>query len=310
MAPIIDIMGPGSIVMGATMGRQNLIEVPLSAAQAGGRWLTHGNSIDRQPTFSPDGKWVLFSSNRSDNLDLWKVSTESGAVRRITEDPADDWDPAFTPDGERILWSSSRTGHLEIWMCNADGTGARQLTDDGVDAENPTATPDGRWIVYNSTNPKAPGIWKIHPDGTGAVRIVPGIWSTPDVSPDGVHVAFRTGVSEPRTLMVARLEDGEMVGQPIVLPGNIFTGRPRWMPDGRALLFTGLDDAGHLGVFAQDFAPEKDTTTTRRPLVAFEADAPAESFAISPNGSRVILAPFEEINSLMLADGLTGLESK
>jgi Tol biopolymer transport system component len=130
---VLDIFSPGTILFGARTARQNLLELPVddgAAPAAGKRWLTHGNSIDRQPAFSPDGEWVIFSSNRSGNLDLYKLSTGSGAIRRITEDAADDWDPAFTPDGRQIIWSSARGGHFEVWICDADGTGARQLTRD------------------------------------------------------------------------------------------------------------------------------------------------------------------------------------
>ena len=306
-SPVIDMSGPGALVMGTITYQQGLLEIALPNEKgARGRWLTHGNNVSRQPVFSPDGEWILFTSNRTDNLDLWKVSTRTGAVRRITEDSADDWDPAFTRDGSQILWSSARAGHFEIWICNADGTGARQLTNDGVDAENPTATPDGRWVVYNSTNPAHPGIWKIHPDGTGAVRIVPGFWSTPDVSPDGAHIAFRT-LAIPRTVNVARVEDGAIVGVPIPLKGDNIPGRPRWMPDGRSLLFTSLDETGSNGVYVQDFVPGKDTAATRRPLVPFDPAAQVESYAIAPDGKRVVISYLELSNSLMLASGLPGL---
>jgi Tol biopolymer transport system component len=263
--------------------------------------------VDRQPTFSPDGEWVLFSSNRSGNLDLWKVSTRTSAVRRITDDAADDWDPAFTPDGKQILWSSSRSGHFEIWICAADGTGARQLTNDGFDAENPTATQDGKWIVYNSQNPARPGIWKIHPDGSGAAIIVSGSWSTPEVSPDGVHVAFRTS-NPPRVVRVARIADGELLPFPIELPGDVTHGRPRWLPDGRSLAFTGSDAAGALGVFVQEFTPGRDNRAAHRPLVGFDLDAPLESFGISPDGRRVVYATVDQIDALILAEGLPGVE--
>ncbi|HZI94222.1 MAG TPA: hypothetical protein VFE84_08250, partial [Patescibacteria group bacterium] len=271
------------------------------------RWLTRGNSIDRQPTFSSDGQWVLFSSNRSGNLDLWKLSTATGAVRRITEDPGDDWDPAFTPDGAQILWSSSRGGHFEIWICAADGSGARKLSDDGADAENPTATKDGQWIVYNSTNRAKSGIWKIHPDGSGAVRVVPGSWSTPDVSQDGAYVAFRTG-GPPRVVNVARLSDGVVLPFPIGLPGAASDGRPRWFPDGRTLAYTGTDATGTLGIYAQPFSPQLDTRAIRRAIAGFSRDSATESFAISPDGTRLVYSAVEHIDTLMLAEGLPGIE--
>ncbi|MCH8881997.1 MAG: PD40 domain-containing protein, partial [SAR324 cluster bacterium] len=103
-------------VMGILMGRQNLLEVEVTGQAAIGvaHSITRGNSRDRQPVFSPDGRWVLFSSNRGGDLDLWKLSLETGAIQRITEDGAADWDPGFTADGN-ILWSSDRSGHFEIW---------------------------------------------------------------------------------------------------------------------------------------------------------------------------------------------------
>jgi Tol biopolymer transport system component/tRNA A-37 threonylcarbamoyl transferase component Bud32 len=307
-AEVIDISGPGSLVVGTSSNRQNLTEITLSGpvSEAGRRWLTRGNSLDRQPTYSPDGQWILFTSNRTGNLDLWKLSTTTGAVRRITEDSADDWDPAFTPDGRQIVWSSSRSGHFEIWICAADGTGARQLSDDGFDAENPTVTSDGQWVVYNSGSPAKAGIWRIHPDGTGAERIIPGTWSTPDVSPDGRHVAFRTS-QEPRTLWVARIADGKILEPSIYLPGNITNARPRWLPDGRSLAFVGTNEAGAQGIFAQAFSPGRDTRGTRRVLAGFDPESPLETFGISPDGAHLTHSAIDNLESIMLAEGLQGI---
>src|SRR5262249_26824083 len=149
---IFDVVDDGRLVFDNRSPRENLREVIIGrakSASAESRWLTRGNSNDRQPVYSPDGEWVLFTSNRSGNLDLWEVSHTSGGVRHVTDDPNVDWDPAYTSNGKQILWSSNRGGHFEIWIADADGSAARQLTHDGVDAENPAATPDGQWIVYN-----------------------------------------------------------------------------------------------------------------------------------------------------------------
>ena len=136
-------------------GRQNLREYALDG-HGPPRWITHGTINDRQPVFAPGGEWVVFSSNRSGNLDLWAVSTRTGVVRSITDDPADDWDPAFSPDGRSLLWSSNRSGNLEIWASNPDGTGAHQVTHDGEDAQNPTQTRDGQVDRLFLRKPQAP----------------------------------------------------------------------------------------------------------------------------------------------------------
>ncbi|MGH7341421.1 MAG: TolB family protein, partial [Candidatus Rokuibacteriota bacterium] len=180
---------------------------------------------------------------------------------------------------------------------------------DGFDAENPTATADGQWVVYNSTNPSGSGIWKIRPDGTGATRLVPGTWSTPDVSPDGSHVVFRTG-TVPRAVWVARTTDGQVVGSPIELPGDNRNGRPRWAPDGRSLMFTGSDETGAFGIYAQEFPPGPETASTRRRVAGFVLDSPLETFGISPDGKRLVYSTVDQMDSLMLADGLRGVEPR
>jgi hypothetical protein len=79
-------------------------------------------------------------------------------------------------------------------------------------------------------------------------------------------------------------------------------GRAKWMPNGRAIAFIGQNERGINGVFVQDFAPGKDTTNTRRPLAGFDDERTTESFGISPDGSRLSIASWDQMFSLMLAE--------
>ena len=91
---LIDMLPDGRLVLSSLMARQNLREVTIGARTlVDGRWLTSGLAIDRQPVYSPDGRSVMFSSNRGGTLDLWEVSVETGEMHRVTDDPEDDWDP-------------------------------------------------------------------------------------------------------------------------------------------------------------------------------------------------------------------------
>jgi Tol biopolymer transport system component len=300
---VIDILGFGRLVFDSRSAPRNLREVQLKAGapSAGGRWLTRGNSTDGQPAYSPDGEWIIFTSNRSGNVDLWEISTKSGILRRITEDPATDWDPGFTPDGKKIIWSSNRSGNLEIWTGDADGSNARQVTHDGVDAENPTATPDG-WIAYASGNPAKLGIWKIREDGSQAARLVAGEVFFPEVSPDGTYAAYAGG-NRGASLAIVRISAGAKV--PFQVPGVAF--RPRWMPESRAIAFMAQDEKGVSSIFVQDFAPGKDTAKTRRKVTGSDTDMRVHSYGISPDGSRMTVSYEQDQYNLMTAERVPGV---
>ena len=300
------VLAPGQLLVSVDATRQTLRELPLSEAPSGsGRRLSGGITMDRQPAYSPDGASIVFSSSRDGNLDIWQVWPETGTVRRLTDHPAHDWDPALIAGGQRLVWSSNRSGNFEIWIAEADGSGARQLSRDGSDAENPTATPDGTWIFYNSLLSEKAGLWKIRADGTDAARLVAGQALHPETSPDGKHVLYFTRPSGPqRTLHVVAAADGKPVEFTIA---GLDDWRARWRPDGRAIIFRSRDEAGRWGLYEQDFAPGQDTASTRRRLAGFDPRIELETFGISPDGSRLVLAEIEWSGSILVARGVQGV---
>jgi Tol biopolymer transport system component len=191
-------------------------------------------------------------------------------------------------------------------MSNSDGSGARQVSRDGINAENPTSGGDGSWIVYTSRAVPKRGVWKVRPDGSGAKLLVAGETHMPEVSPDGRFAAFRIDVPGNRfVLRVARVSDGAPVFE-TPLPGG--SGRPRWLPDGSAIVFMASDQKGRTGIFIQDFRPGEDTLKSRRILAPSDPDSPLESFGISPDGARITVSFEEQFTALMLAEGVPGIE--
>jgi len=110
---------------------------------------------------------------------------------------------------------------------------------------------------------------------------------------------------------VVRLEDGQ--AEPFEIAVNakrrttVTLGRARWMPDGKAIAFVGQDESGAFGIYVQDFAPGQDSTATRRKLSSFDPDVAAESFGLAPDGTRLVVAGWVQLFSLMEADHLPGL---
>jgi Tol biopolymer transport system component len=308
----IEVLNSNQVVLEERSVRQHLHEVPWAGDVDGKprKVLTGGLGRDRQPHCSPEGDRIIFSSNRSGNVDLWTVNRRTGALRQLTDDPANDWDPAFSPDGRSILWSSDRSGNMEIWMAAADGSRARQVTDDGVDAENPTMTPDGEWIVYASANDAKQGVWKIRPDGSDAVRLAEGSYLVPDVSPDGRFAAFTHRRALGFVIRVLEVETGEILPFEIDIYAsrqhtNITYGRSRWRPDGQAILYIGTDEQGRSGVFVQEFDPGADTSASRRVLAGCSREFATESLDVTPDGESVIIAAMFDLRSLKLAEHLS-----
>jgi Tol biopolymer transport system component len=309
-ALVLDVSADGRLLFDTRSPRQNLREVALGRDAGAARWLSRGESTDRQPVYSPDGERVAFSSNRGGGVNLWVLSIATGKLQRVTSEHVN-WDPAFTRDG-RLLWSSNRGGTFEVWTADADGSGVRQLTKDGGSAENPTATADGQWVVYRSGHPEKAGLWKIRTDGSRATQLVKGRISTPEVSPDGTRVLYRVFSGRyPALIRVARVADGGQEPFEISIDAQrrttVTLGRARWTPDGREIAFVGQDESGTSGVFVQPFVPGRDTSARRRRLAGFDPDLATESFGISPDGSRVVIAGWVQLFSLMQAEGLPGL---
>jgi Tol biopolymer transport system component len=307
----MSVLGNNRLVFDTTQQSQSLERVAVD----GGRYepVTNGVSTDRQPAYSRDGSRVLFTSNRSGNVDLFSYEFATGRLLQLTEHPASDWDGAYSPDGTSIVWSSDRGGNLEIWLADADGGNPRQVSHDGVDAENPTMTPDGEWIVYSSGNPANSGIFKVRPDGSDATLLLAGNWVNPEVSPDGRYVSLvATGAARRNTVRVVDFATGQLADFGVTIDfeldmPNITYGRARWLPDGRRLAYIGVNDEGRSGVWLQDFEPGRDTTASRRPLSPFSDTNVIETFGISPDGEHVVTSALDEIRALRSVDGLPTL---
>jgi len=304
------VLDADRMVIDEESGQAELLEFTLDGGTASPtpHRLTSSLARDRQPAYSPDGEQIIFSSNRSGNIDLWTLNRATGAIAQLTDDPGDDWDPAYTPDGKQILWSSTRSGNLEIWIADADGSGARQVSRDGVDAENPTMTRDGQWIVYYSNNDNSRGIWKIRPDGSDATHLVEVSCLLPEVSPDGRYALYVVLQSLNFEIHILELETGAEVPFTIDISTverhqTVTFGRARWMPDGHAIVYVGQNAAGHIGLHIQDFVPGQDTTDSRRELVGFTADSAIESMGIAPDGrSFTVSATFQRLALRLASD--------
>ena len=75
--------------------------------------------------WSPDGRWLVYTGMRDDELDVYKIPVAGGNEIRLTSAPGLDDGPEFTPDGAYIYFNSSRSGRMQIWRMRPDGSEQR-----------------------------------------------------------------------------------------------------------------------------------------------------------------------------------------
>src|SRR4029450_11079817 len=110
--------------------------------------LTVNRARDAYPKFSPDGKWIAFSSDRNGNLDVFIIPSSGGTVKQLTFHSADDTVLGWTPDGRGVLFSSSRGEDFmaQLYIVSVDGGLPRRA---GTDMGNAASfSSNGQRIAY------------------------------------------------------------------------------------------------------------------------------------------------------------------
>ena len=108
----------------------------VSCGRKSGKWvrpapiqLTHEARFDREPSLSPDGKLLVFSSFGEADRDLFVIDpTRPGERRLLYAGVGDDRQPAFSPDGTRVAFTEVVGSQSDILVINVDGKDARRLT--------------------------------------------------------------------------------------------------------------------------------------------------------------------------------------
>lgn len=116
----------------------------------GYRYAHGGNYFGSYPSFSPDGRKIVFASVQYGLGDICTINIDGTDFRRLTTTDAYEGEPEFSPDGSKIVFISERDNpaYGKIFIMNPDGTNQYQLTfGKGYDF-NPSFSPDGKRIVF------------------------------------------------------------------------------------------------------------------------------------------------------------------
>ena len=209
----LDVSPDGRTIVFDMLG--DLFTVAVGGGDA--KALTSGIASDFQPRFSPDGKRVVFVSDRDGADNLWTIGADGANPLQLTKEKEHlVHNPSWSPDGEWVVarkdFTSTRSIPAgEIWLFHAAGGEGLQITErpngpkDQKTFAEPAFSADGRRILYSQDI--TPGqVWQYNKDSTGSIFAIkaidrqtgktdvvvggPGGAIAPRPSPDGKRLAF------------------------------------------------------------------------------------------------------------------------
>jgi Tol biopolymer transport system component len=181
----------------------------MNADGSGQTQLTHNDSQEFDPTWSPDGKRITFTSFPSDfssDGEIFIMNADGSGLTQLTDNDAQDFGPVWSPDGKSIAFVSTRAGGSDAFVMNPDGSGVRQLTHDASVNIVTNWSPDGRQIAFTAYTDGDGEIYVMNADGSGVTQLTHN-----DVSDEGDHAG--------------------------------------WSPDGKLFVFSSDRDGGDLDIF-------------------------------------------------------------
>lgn len=235
---------------------------------------------DTQPSWSPDGTRIAFTSTRSggDDTDIFVMNEDGSSIAPVTDNVDPDFGPDWSPDGSRLVFTSERSSEGEsdwdIYVVGADGTNEENISA-AYEAQpgqfqwldkDPDWSPVSNSIVFASAravegSPEG-AYWRIvttDPDGSNQTVVsdpndpgndpfpddIPNFDEFPEWSPDGQWIAFATH-QQPEQQWDIQIVRSDGTDQQNVLPDEQFEDlAPTWSPSGTEILFTSNRTGDH-----------------------------------------------------------------
>jgi Tol biopolymer transport system component len=220
----VDVSPDGANVLFDLLG--DIYTIPVSGGTA--KRITTGPAMDKHPRYSPDGKTILFISDREGMDNLWLMNVDGTNPHSLTKEKDNYFmSPAWTPDGKYVITrkeDGKRAGipPIELWIYHIQGgTGIKLVSsDDMSNASGPVSSKDGRYIYFGSR--KVPfnyipnlsnGLWQImrYDRQTGETfQLTGGIGGAvrPALSPDGKLLVFLSRRDNETVLVSRNLSSG------------------------------------------------------------------------------------------------------
>ena len=221
------------------------------------RRLTEHPGSDWEPSWSPDGKHIAFTSSEAKDVErkrpqIYVMDADGKNRRRLSNRFIKDaeWQPSWSRDGKRIAYTSSGAldttgGHWRIYVIDADGGNRQRLSNDAVDDYYPSWSPDGERIAFTSARDgRRNDIYVMDADGSNQRRLTenPEFDWQPSWSPDGERIAFTSARDGNWEIYVMNTDGGN---QRRLTKNASPDTNPSWSPDGKRIVFVSTRDGNY-----------------------------------------------------------------
>jgi len=234
--------------------------------------LTRGRYDSGWAVWSPDGKRLVFDSNRTDHMpndsnqvnDVFVMDPDGSGVKRLTDSKGVSGDATWSPNGSLIAFDAdrgNRKGLSAIYVMPANGGKPRRVTYPGPPSSDykPRFSPDGTHLIFTrarGTADHAPAaLFTVRPDGSGLRRLTSYTLRVDDSdwSPDGKQIVFEAYPNPGAygDIYVVDATGGSRVDLTRNPPGQAGSADPAWSPDGSKILFLDnrvVDGVGRTGL--------------------------------------------------------------
>jgi len=213
----LDVSPDGKTIIFDMLG--DIYSIPIEGGEA--KKITKGLAYDVHPRFSPDGKSIVFISDKSGSDNIWTLELSSGEDKQITKDVNQNYFAAdWSPDGDYIVGTKGRR-NIKPYLYHKDGGKGAQLVKkpDNLKLIDPAFSPDGNLLYFSRRN----GAWNYNAQfpqyqiatydrDDGDMTVITSRYGsafTPTLSPDGNWLVYGTRFEDKTGLMLRNLKTGD-----------------------------------------------------------------------------------------------------
>lgn len=199
--------------------------------------VTNNQTINLFPSWSPDGRSLLYTSYKERTPSLYRFDFLSGKDTKVSSNSGLNLGGRWSPNGKFIAVSMERDGNVDIYLMDREGSFVRRLTDNpGIDV-SPSWSPEGDRLVFVSDRSGTPELYLLELSGGRERRLTytGGYNTSPSWSPKGKKIAYTGRVHGRFNIFTIDVDGGQLQ---MLTSDSADNEDPSWSPDGRFIAFT------------------------------------------------------------------------